>query len=337
MIVVMDAAATPEQIGAVVDRLRFLGHGAQVIQGGPSVVIAVTGNRSFKGCESLLVMPGVEELLRTAPEYKLVARESRRQRSSYVVAGTQVGGGCTIIAGPCSVEDESALFETARFMLARGVRLLRAGAYKPRTSPYSFQGLGERGLDMLARVREKTGIGVVTEVLDVESVPRVEAVADVLQVGTRNMHNYPLLRRLSRSRKPVLLKRGLAATVEEWLLAAEYVMSGGNEQVILCERGIRTLADHARSTLDLSVIPVIKRLSHLPIIVDPSHGTGRAEYVAPMSRAALAAGADGLLIEVHPDPLNALSDGQQSLSFAAFEELHRSLQRLAEALAVRIM
>ncbi len=337
MIVVMNAAATPQQVQAVVDRMRLLGHSAQVIQGATRVVIAVSPNRGAPVRESLLMMPGVEDVLRITPEYKLVTRQAQPEPSSYAIAGTCIGGGCTIIAGPCSVENESALFETAQFMLARGVRLLRAGAYKPRTSPYSFQGLGERGLEMLGKVRERTGIGIVTEVLDADSVPRVEAVADILQVGTRNMQNYPLLRRLGHSRKPVLLKRGMAATVEEWLLAAEYILSGGNRQVILCERGIRTIADHARSTLDLSVIPVIKRLSHLPIIVDPSHGTGRAEYVPPMCRAALAAGADGLLIEVHPDPVNALSDGQQSLDFAAFEDLYSSLQRLAEALHVRIL
>jgi 3-deoxy-7-phosphoheptulonate synthase len=249
----------------------------------------------------------------------------------------RIGRGFTVIAGPCSVENEAMLMETAQFMKAQGVRLMRAGAYKPRTSPYAFQGLGTEALRILARAKAETGIGVVTEVLDTENIAAVEEVADVLQVGTRNMQNYALLRRLATLRKPVLLKRGMAATLEEWLLAAEYLMSGGNRQVILCERGVRTFADHTRNTLDLSIIPVVKHLSHLPVIIDPSHGTGRAEYVPAMSRAALAAGADGLLIEVHPDPQSALSDGQQSLDFAAFGALYGGLKPLAAALNVELL
>jgi 3-deoxy-7-phosphoheptulonate synthase len=224
------------------------------------------------------------------------------------------------------------ILRTAEFLRGQGVRLLRAGAFKPRTSPYAFQGLGREGLDILARVRERTGIGIVTELMDTENADAVEEAADVIQIGTRNMQNFSLLRRVARSPRPVLLKRGMSATLEEWLMAAEYVMAGNNYNVVLCERGVRTFSDHSRNTLDLSVIPPVKKLSHLPILVDPSHGTGKRDYVPPMARAALAAGADGLLIEVHPDPDHALSDGAQSLDFAAFTRLLESLRRLAEPL-----
>jgi 3-deoxy-7-phosphoheptulonate synthase len=238
-------------------------------------------------------------------------------------------GTFTIIAGPCSVENEAMILRTAEFLMERGVRLMRAGAFKPRTSPYAFQGMGVKGLDILAKARARTGIGIVTELMDTENADAVEQAADIIQIGTRNMQNFSLLRRVSRSSRPVLLKRGLSATLEEWLMAAEYVMAGGNYQVLLCERGVRTFSDHSRNTLDLSVIPPAKKLSHLPILVDPSHGTGKRDYVPPMALAALAAGADGLLIEVHPDPDHALSDGAQSLDFAGFEKLLDSLKRLA--------
>src|SRR5262249_38897700 len=238
----------------------------------------------------------------------------------------------TLIAGPCSVENEAMIGHTAEFLRERGVRLMRAGAFKPRTSPYAFQGLGLEGLKILDRVRQRTGIGSVTELIDTENADAVEEVADVIQIGTRNMQNFSLLRRVAKSGKPVLLKRGMSATLEEWLMAAEYVMAGGNYQVILCERGVRTFSDHSRNTLDLSVIPPVKKLSHLPILVDPSHGTGKRDYVPPMALAALAAGADGLLIEVHPDPDHAMSDGAQSLNFAAFDRLLASLKKLAEPL-----
>jgi 3-deoxy-7-phosphoheptulonate synthase len=246
---------------------------------------------------------------------------------------TTIGPGTfTLIAGPCSVENEEMIHRTADFLLKHGVRLMRAGAYKPRTSPYAFQGMGREGLEILARVREQTGIGIVTELMDTDNADAVEEVADIIQIGTRNMQNFSLLRRVSRATKPVLLKRGMSATLEEWLMAAEYVMAGGNYNVILCERGVRTFSDHSRNTLDLSVIPPVKHLSHLPILVDPSHGTGRRDYVPPMALASLAGGADGLLIEVHPDPDHAVSDGAQSLTFASFEKLLESLKRLAEPL-----
>jgi 3-deoxy-7-phosphoheptulonate synthase len=337
MLVVMNASATPEQIDAVTQKIRKLGYAPHVIPGRTRTAIGVTGNRGPEGREVLLMMPGVEEVIRITADYKLVSRETQAEPSVFSVADTRVGGGFTLIAGPCSAENERMILESARFLTEQGVKLMRAGAFKPRTSPYAFQGLGQEGLRILAKAKAQTGIGVVTEVLDIDQVAPVEEVADILQVGTRNMQNYALLRRLSATRKPVLLKRGMAATVEEWLLAAEYIVSGGNRQVILCERGVRTFADHTRNTLDLSVIPVVKHLSHLPVIIDPSHGTGRAEYVPAMSRAALAAGADGLIVEVHPDPANALSDGQQSLDFATFRELRATLRPLAEVLNVQLL
>src|SRR5438034_1774425 len=245
-------------------------------------------------------------------------------------------GTFTLIAGPCSVENEAMIVRTAEHLMKRGVKLMRAGAFTPRTSPYAFQGHGQGWLDILAKARAATGIGIVTELMDTEYTDAVEAAADVIQIGTRNMQNFSLLRRVGLARKPVLLKRGLSATLEEWLMAAEYVMAGGNYQVALCERGVRTFSDHSRNTLDLSVIPPAKRLSHLPILVDPSHGTGKRDYVPPMALAALAAGADGLLVEVHPEPDRAQSDGAQTLDFAAFERLLESLKRLAEPLGRHI-
>lgn len=337
MLVVMQATATPTQIDAVADKIRQLGFAPHVIPGATRTAIGITGNRGPEGRDVLLMMPGVEDVVRITVGYKLVSRETQREPSVFQIAGTRIGHGFTVIAGPCSVENEKMMLQSAEFLSSRGVKLMRAGAYKPRTSPYAFQGLGREGLRILSKVKAETGIGVVTEVLDVENAGAVEEVADVLQVGTRNMQNYPLLRRLAKASKPVLLKRGMAATVDEWLLAAEYLMAGGNRRVILCERGVRTFADHTRNTLDLSIIPVVKHLSHLPVIIDPSHGTGRAEYVPAMSRAALAAGADGLIIEVHPEPRNALSDGQQSLDFNTFADLHASLQPLAAVLNVEVI
>lgn len=336
MLVVMSANATQSQVDAVAEKITKLGYVPHVIPGKTRTAIGITGNRGPEGREALMIMPGVEEVVRITSGYKLVSRETHDEPSVFPIAGARVGQGFTMIAGPCSVEDERMIIETAQHLVQRGVKLLRGGAYKPRTSPYAFQGLGAQGLQLLAKARQETGIGIVTEVLDVETAARVEEVADVLQVGTRNMQNYALLRRLSKASKPVLLKRGMAATVDEWMLAAEYILSGGNRQVILCERGVRTFADHTRNTLDLSIVPVVKHLSHLPILIDPSHGTGRSEYVPAMSRAALAAGADGLIVEVHPDPPNALSDGQQSLSFEQFDEMVQSLKPLADVLGTRL-
>ncbi len=337
MLVVMNATATPEQVQAVADKISRLGYAPHVIPGGTRTAIGITGNRGPEGREMLLMMPGVEDVVRVTSGYKLVSRETHPQPSAFKVGPTHVGVGFTMIAGPCAVENERMIIESAQFLTKRGVKLMRGGAFKPRTSPYAFQGLGTEGLRLLSKAREETGIGIVTEVIDVETADQVEEAADVLQVGTRNMQNYALLRRLSKAKKPVLLKRGMSATVEEWLLAAEYIMSGGNRQVILCERGVRTFAAHTRNTLDLSIIPVVRHLSHLPIIIDPSHGTGRSEYVPSMSRAALAAGADGLIVEVHPQPAEALSDGQQSLDFSAFDQMMATLKPIAGTLNVEIV
>jgi 3-deoxy-7-phosphoheptulonate synthase len=318
------------------------------LPGATRTAIGITGNISAVDPRALEVLPGVSELIRVTKPYKLTSREMHEAdttvaiplpaRSGRSEAGpVTIGPGTfTIIAGPCSVENEAMILRTAEHLVSRGIRLMRAGAFKPRTSPYAFQGLGLEGLKILAKARERTGIGIVTELMDTENADAVEEAADIIQIGARNMQNYSLLRRVSRARKPVLVKRGLAATLEEWLMAAEYVMAGGNYNVILCERGVRTFSDHSRNTLDLSVIPPVKHLSHLPILVDPSHGTGKRDYVPPMARAALAAGADGLLLEAHPDPDHALSDGAQSLDFAGLDRLLESLKRLAEALEIRM-
>ncbi len=351
MLVVMHAHATQEQINQVVREIRHMSLNAHPLPGATRTAIGITGNLSAVDARTLEVLPGVMELLRVTKPYKLASREMHAddthvsisplslggERSGVRGASVTIGpGNFTLIAGPCSVENEDMILRTAEFLQERGVNLMRAGAYKPRTSPYAFQGLGQEGLDILARVREKTGIGIVTELMDTESADAVEQACDVIQIGTRNMQNFSLLRRVSRTRKPVLLKRGMSATLEEWLMAAEYVMAGGNYNVVLCERGVRTFADHSRNTLDLSIIPPVRKLSHLPILVDPSHGTGKRDYVPPMALAGMAAGADGLLIEIHPDPDHALSDGAQSLSFPAFDELIQSLRRLAEPLGKAI-
>jgi 3-deoxy-7-phosphoheptulonate synthase len=346
MLVVMNSHATPEQIDEVVAAVRRMNLNPHPMPGATRTAIGITGNLSAVDPRLLEVLPGVLELIRVTKPYKLASREMHEADTHVRLplapdpsprGGTREGvvigpGTFTMIAGPCSVENEDMILRTAEFLRKNGVRLMRAGAFKPRSSPYSFQGLGLEGLGILSRVRAKTGIGIVTELMDTENVDAVEEAADVIQIGTRNMQNFSLLKRVSKASKPVLLKRGMSATLEEWLMAAEYVMAGGNYNVILCERGVRTFSDHSRNTLDLSVIPPAKHLSHLPILVDPSHGTGKRDYVPPMALAALAAGADGLLIEVHPEPDRALSDGAQSLSFAGFRTLLESLRRLAEPL-----
>jgi 3-deoxy-7-phosphoheptulonate synthase len=333
MLVVMHSHATPGQIEQVLDAVRRMNLTPHPMPGATRTAIGITGNVGAVDPRTLEVLPGVMELIRVTKPYKLASREMHEEDTYVRLPQTVIGPGTfTLIAGPCSVENEDMILRAAEFLRERGVKLLRAGAFKPRSSPYAFQGLGLEGLDILARVRRRTGIGIVTELMDTDNADAVEEVADVIQIGTRNMQNFSLLRRVSRAAKPVLLKRGMSATLEEWLMAAEYVMSGGNYQVVLCERGVRTFSDHSRNTLDLSVIPPVKKLSHLPIVVDPSHGTGKRDYVPPMALAALAAGADGLLIEVHPDPDHALSDGAQSLNFAAFDRLREALERLAEPL-----
>jgi 3-deoxy-7-phosphoheptulonate synthase len=337
MLVVMNSHATPEQIEQVLQAIRRMNLTPHPLPGATRTAIGITGNVGAVDPRSLEVLPGVLELLRVTKPYKLASREMHEADTVVRLPQAVIGPGTfTVIAGPCSVEGQDMVLRTAEFLLGQGVRLMRAGAFKPRTSPYAFQGMGREGLDILTRARERTGIGMVTELMDTDTADAVEGAADVIQIGTRNMQNFSLLRRVSRSPKPVLLKRGLSATLDEWLMAAEYVMAGGNYNVVLCERGVRTFSDHSRNTLDLSVIPPVQALSHLPVLVDPSHGTGKRDYVPAMARAALAAGAHGLLVEVHPDPDRALSDGAQSLDFAAFAKLMESLQRLAEPLGVRL-
>ncbi len=333
MLVVMQSHATPEQIEQVVAAIRQMNLTPHPMPGATRTAIGITGNIGAVDPRTLEVLPGVSELLRVTKPYKLASREMHAADTYVRLPQTTIGPGTfTIIAGPCSVENEDQILRTAEFLMKHGVRLMRAGAFKPRTSPYAFQGMGQEGLDLLAHARRKTGIGIVTELMDTDNADAVEEAADVIQIGTRNMQNFSLLRRVSRAAKPVLVKRGMSATLEEWLMAAEYVMAGGNYNAILCERGVRTFSDHSRNTLDLSVIPPAKQVSHLPILVDPSHGTGKRDYVPPMALAALAAGAHGLLIEVHPDPDHAMSDGAQSLTFPAFERLLETLHRLAEPL-----
>jgi 3-deoxy-7-phosphoheptulonate synthase len=334
MLVVMQSHATQEQIDQVLRAIERMNLKPHPMPGPTRTAIGITGNTTAIDARSLEVLPGVEDLVRVTKPYKLASREMHEADTFVRLPQTTIGPGTfTVIAGPCSVENEDMILRSAEFLREHGVTLLRAGAFKPRTSPYAFQGMGEEGLEILANVRKKTGIGIVTELMDTENADAVEQVADIIQIGTRNMQNFSLLKRVGRARKPVLLKRGMAATLEEWLMAAEYVMAGGNYNVILCERGVRTFSDHSRNTLDLSVVPPAKFLSHLPILVDPSHGTGKRDYVPPMALASLAAGADGLLIEVHPQPDRALSDGAQSLDFAGFDRLLASLRELAKPLA----
>jgi len=330
MLVVMHSHATPPQIEGVVRAIREMNLTPHPMPGAMRTAIGITGNIGAVDPRTLEVLPGVMELIRVTKPYKLASREMHEADTYVRLPQTVIGPGTfTLIAGPCSVENEAMILRTAEYLRKHGVNLLRAGAFKPRTSPYSFQGMGRDGLKILAKARAETGIGIVTELMDTDNADAVEEAADIIQIGTRNMQNFSLLKRVGKARKPVLLKRGMSATLEEWLMAAEYVMAGGNYNVILCERGVRTFSDHSRNTLDLSVIPPVKKLSHLPILVDPSHGTGKRDYVPPMALASLAAGADGLLLEVHPDPDHAQSDGAQTLDFAGFEKLLDSLRRLA--------
>jgi 3-deoxy-7-phosphoheptulonate synthase len=332
MLVVMQSDATPEQIDRVLGAIRAISLTPHPLPGATRTAIGITGNTGAVDSRVLEILPGVKECIRVTKPYKLASREMHRDDTVVALPQATISPKTfTVVAGPCSVENEAMILQTAEFLVSRGVKLLRAGAFKPRTSPYAFQGMGVEGLKILQKAREKTGIGIVTELMDTEYASAVEEATDVIQIGTRNMQNFSLLKRVGKCRKPVLLKRGMSATLEDWLMAAEYVMAGGNYQVILCERGVRTFADHSRNTLDLSVIPPAKALSHLPIFVDPSHGTGKRAYVPAMALAGLAAGADGLMIEAHPDPEKALSDGAQSLDFAGLEKLLAQLKSLAPA------
>ena len=333
MIVVMSARATGDDVRHVVERIEELGLKAHLSQGVERTIIGVIGDERLVKKEQLSLLPHVEDVIPILKPYKLASREFRQENTVVTVAGVPVGGKqLTIIAGPCSVENEEQLMETARAVKAAGAHLLRGGAFKPRTSPYAFQGLGEEGLKLLARAKKETGLGIVTEVMESSEVEVVAGYADLLQVGARNMHNTKLLRSLSKISTPVLLKRNFSATLNEFLMSAEYILSGGNTNVILCERGIRTFVEYTRNTLDLNIVPAVKMLSHLPIIVDPSHGTGRHDLVGPMSLASVAAGADGLIIEVHPRPSEAFSDGEQSLTPENFSRLMKDVDAVARAI-----
>ena len=330
MLIVMDSQATAEDVRRVVAAVEGLGLAAHAIPGAQRTAIGVTGNRGSVESTAFENLPGVAEVIAVTAPYKLVSREAKREDTVVSVGGVAVGGASVVVvAGPCAVESEEQALSIARHVREAGATLYRGGAFKPRTSPYSFQGLGEEGLKILARVREETGLPIVTEVLDTENAELVAEYADCLQIGARNMQNFALLKKVGRMRKPVLLKRAMSATIEEFLLSAEYILSEGNYEVILCERGVRTFANHTRNTLDLSVIPYVKRISHLPILVDPSHGTGKRMKVLPMSRAAIAAGSDGLLIEVHDHPELALSDGPQALLPDMFVQLMKEVRLLA--------
>lgn len=338
MLIVMQHDASAEEVRDVVAAIEEMGYRACPMAGRERTTVGVIGNEGRVDATRLSALPGVREVMHVTKPYKLVSREWRSESTVVrLPGGLAVGAGeVVVMAGPCSVESEQQLIETAIAVRDAGATVLRAGAYKPRTSPYSFQGLGRQGLALLAKAREETGLLIVTEAMDAESVEAVAQVADILQIGARNMQNYSLLKRAGRAGKPVLLKRGLSATIEELLLAAEYMLAEGNADVILCERGVRGFDGASRSLLDLNAVPLVHRLSHLPIIADPSHGTGRRDMVAAMGRAAVAAGADGLLVEVHTHPERARSDGPQSLDPEQFRQLMREARPIAEAIGRRI-
>ncbi len=333
MLIVMKPNAAQAELDAVVDRIRSLGLTPHVIPGAQRVAIGITGNKGGLDPGIFEILPGVGEAVRVSQPFKLVSREVKAEDTVIDVGGVLLGGrAIAVMAGPCSVESKEQLLEAAHAVKAAGATFLRGGAYKPRTSPYEFQGLAEEGLKLLALAREQTGLRVVTEAMDTETLPLVAEYADVVQIGARNMQNFSLLRRLGTVDKPVLLKRGPSATIKEWLMAAEYVFSHGNQRVALCERGIRTFETMTRNTLDLNAVPVLKALTHLPVVVDPSHGIGLRAHVAAMARAGVAAGADGLIVEVHPHPEQALSDGHQSLTVPEFDSLMRQVRIVASAL-----
>src|SRR4030081_3288950 len=335
MLVVMQAHASEEQVRAVCQKIEKLGYRAHAMPGAQRTAIGITGNKGEVEQGTLEEMPGVQEVIKVSKPYKLVSRDLKQDNTIIRFAGTDatIGGpGLAIVAGPCAIESREQAFAVAERVHRAGAQFFRGGAYKPRTSPYSFQGLGEDGLRIMAEIRKQFGMKIITEAIDNESLDLVEEYADVIQIGARNMQNFSLLKRAGRAKKPVLLKRGMSATLEEFLMAAEYILSEGNYQVMLCERGVRTFADHSRNTLDLAIVPAVKKISHLPILVDPSHGTGSREKVTPLSRASVAVGADGLIIEVHHQPDKALSDGMQSLYPDQFDELTREGRQIAAVL-----
>ncbi|HKF75589.1 MAG TPA: 3-deoxy-7-phosphoheptulonate synthase [Candidatus Dormibacteraeota bacterium] len=332
MIIVMAHQASQAQVDSVIERVREIGLRPEVSVGEDRAVIGVIGSNAYTYREAFSHLPGIQGIVQITKPFKLASRDFQPRDTIVDVGGVPIGGDSVVVmAGPCSVESEDMLVETARMVAAEGARILRGGAFKPRTSPYTFQGLGEAGLKMMATARDETGLRLVSEVVSPADVDLLARYVDMLQVGTRNMQNYALLQEVGRAGRPVLLKRGMSSTVEEWLLAAEYILSRGNRDVVLCERGIRTFETSTRFTLDLNSVPLVRELSHLPVVVDPSQGTGRWSLVRPMSLAAVAAGAQGLIVEVHPRPDEALSDGAQSLDFENFRRLMTELRHLLEA------
>jgi 3-deoxy-7-phosphoheptulonate synthase len=343
MLVVMKAQATPEQVQAVCEQIEQLGFRAHALPGAQRTAIGITGNQGEVERGNLEFLPGVAEVIRVSKPYKLASRDVKEEDTVIRFPGTDatIGGASThgnvaIVAGPCSIETREQAFAIADAVAASGAQFFRGGAFKPRTSPYAFQGLGLEALQIMAEIRERTGMRIITEAIDSETLELVAEYADVIQIGARNMQNYSLLKKAGRTRKPVLVKRGMSATLDEFLMSAEYVMSEGNYQVILCERGVRTFADHTRNTLDLSIVPAVQRLSHLPILVDPSHGTGKRNKVVPMARAAVAVGADGIMVEVHHQPEKALSDGPQSIYPEQFATMMDELEQIAAVLHRRV-
>lgn len=333
MIVVMEKGATEKQIEQVIKALKNFGFDVHRTTAVNQTVLSAVGVKPEFDTRQLQLLPGVAEVHRITEPFKLASRAFKREDTILDFGGVKVGGkGVVVMAGPCSVESREQIFKIAKYVKDHGATFLRGGAFKPRTSPYSFQGLGEEGLKLLRDAADKYDLLVVTEVMDAAQIPIVEKYADVLQVGARNMQNFTFLKELGKARKPVLLKRGIAATIEEWLMSAEYILSGGNRQVMLCERGIRTFENATRNTMDISAIPVVHKRSHLPILADPSHGTGIRDKVIPMARAAVAAGADGIMVEVHHDPDHALSDGAQSLFPKQFAQLMKEIRLIAEAI-----
>ena len=330
MVIIMNVDATAENIKEVIAVIEGAGLQAKVMEGSQQKIVGVIGDKTRLASVPIDALEGVEKSVEISKSYKLASREFHPANSVIDVAGVKIGDGTPVVmAGPCAVESKEQLFEAAEIVKKAGAQFLRGGAYKPRTSPYAFQGLEVEGLKYLAEARERTGLRVVTEVTTVEAIERVVEYADMLQIGARNMQNFGLLKEVGKCGKPVLLKRGLAATIDEWLNAAEYIMNAGNPNVVLCERGIRTYETYTRNTLDLSAVAAVKHLSHLPIIVDPSHGTGKWRMVKPMAFAAIAAGADGLMMEVHPNPAKALSDGPQSLTPENYNEVMRGVQKIS--------
>jgi 3-deoxy-7-phosphoheptulonate synthase len=333
MLIVMQRSATKDQIDNVVSAIESRQYQARPLPGGERVAIGVLYNKGAVDASMFSGMPGVKEVIAVTRPYKLVSRELSSDDTIINVRNVQIGGNnFVVMAGPCAIESYDQAMTIAEAIVNKGAHIFRGGAYKPRTSPYSFQGLGEEGLKIMAKVREQTGMPVITEVMDFQTFDLVEAYTDIIQIGTRNMQNFSLLRRAGQSKKPVFLKRGMAATIDEWLMAAEYILEGGNTQVILCERGVRTFVNHSRNTLDLSAVPVVKKETHLPIMMDPSHAGGHRDQVIPLSLASVAVGAHGIMVEVHNDPDKALSDGSQSLYPEQFEHLFHRVQAIRQVI-----